>query len=247
MFYPIGFTIEHYKRVLDIDGLRQSAFVSVARTVLGTGLSVLGTYYMAYFFSRNHLWHRKVWYRMVIATMYFSAGLIPGYLLMKYLGLFNNFLIYIIPGIFATYNMVLVKTYIESIPLELDEAASIDGAGVFTKMFTVIMPLTVPILATIALFTSIDQWNSYMDTLLYVTDTRLFTLQFRLQMLYQQIQNVTATLKASGDANQNLLKSITPTTVRYSITVVVTIPILFVYPFVQNYFIKGIMIGAVKG
>lgn len=247
LLYPIGFTMENYRKVLEIDGLAWSAFISLARTVLGTSLSLIGTYYMAYLFSREHLWKRKLWYRMVVATMYFSAGLIPGYLLNKYLGLMNNFLLYIIPGVFSVYNMILVKTYIESIPHELEESAAIDGAGVFTKMFRIIMPLSTPILATIALFTSIGHWNSYMDTLLYMTNSRLYTLQFRLQMMYRQIQNLTDSLKAGDTLDQKALSSIAPSTVRYAITVVVVAPVMCVYPFVQNYFVKGIMIGAVKG
>lgn len=248
LFYPIGFTLANYEKVLQLPGIGQSAIISIARTIIGTLASVIATAYMAYFFSHDNVWHRKIWYRMVIATMYFNAGLIPSYLLIRAVGLYNNFWVYVIPGMISIYNMVLVKTYIESIPASMEESAQIDGAGVFTRLFKIVMPLSVPILATITLFTIVGQWNSYMDTMLYIEDKNLYTLQFRLQILFKQIQNLALSLSEHGGAGAgNFQDKIAPTTVRLTITVIVTVPIMCVYPFVQNYFVKGIMVGAVKG
>ena len=250
LWYPIDFTIANYKKLLALSSIYTSALVSVVRTVLGTALSVVATAYAAYFFSKPNMWHHKLWYRLVIITMYFSAGLIPGYMNIRSLGLLNSFAVYIIPGLISVYNMVLIKTYIESIPAALEESAQIDGAGVIRRLFSIVIPLSIPILATITLFTAVGQWNSFSDTLLYVTDERLYTLQYILQMYFRQADILSKQL-ANGvmDSSmiENMVGSISTTSIRLTITVIVTLPIMCVYPFVQKYFLKGIMIGAVKG
>ena len=248
-FYPIGVHFNNYVEVLKMDRIGGAALVSVARTVLGTGLSMLGASYMAYLFTKQRMWKRKLWYRMVVATMYFSAGMIPGYMTMRLLHLTNTFWIYIIPGIFPVYNMVLIKTYMESISPALEESAEIDGAGYLVRFFRVVLPLCVPILATVALFSAVGHWNSFMDTLLYVNNYRLYTLQFLLYEYMNQANSLAQQI-ATGAAmagEVNPAQVISPTSVRLTVTVVVMIPILCVYPFVQKYYVKGIMIGAVKG
>ncbi len=250
LWYPIKFTVANYKKMLALSNIYTSALISVLRTVIGTFCSVVVTAYAAYFFSKPNMWHHKLWYRLVIVTMYFSAGLIPGYMNIRSLGLLNSFAVYIIPGLVSVYNMVLIKTYMESIPAALEESAQIDGAGVIRRLFAIILPLSIPILATITLFTAVGQWNSFSDTLLYVTDEKLYTLQYILQMYFRQADILSKQL-ANGvmDSSivENMVGSISTTSIRLTITVIVTFPIMCVYPFVQKYFLKGIMIGAVKG
>ena len=222
-----------------------AAQVSVMRTLVGTVLGVLCTTYMAYFFTKESMWGRKFWYRMVVVTMYFSAGLIPGYLNNRMLGLLNTFWVYIIPGLISTYNMILVKTSIESMPAELEESAYLDGAGYIQRLVSVVIPLQKPIIATIALFVAVGHWNDFFTTKLNVTNPRLYTLQFQLYELLQQVISASAQIDtAIGESQQ---ASISPAGIRMTLTAVVVIPIILVYPFIQKYYVKGIMIGAIKG
>lgn len=249
MFYPIGVHFNNYVEVLKMDRIGPAALVSLSRTLLGTLLAMMGASYMAYLFTKQHMWKRKLWYRMVIATMYFSAGLIPGYMNIRMLGLMNTFWIYIVPGIFPVYNMILIKTYMESISASLEESAEIDGAGYLMRYVRIMLPLCVPILATVALFSAVGHWNAFMDTLLYVTNYRLYTLQFLLYEYMNQANSLARQIATgaamAGEVNPEQV--ISPTSVRLTVTVVVIFPVLCVYPFLQRYYIKGIMIGAVKG
>ncbi|MGI6654605.1 MAG: carbohydrate ABC transporter permease [Christensenellales bacterium] len=247
LLYPIGFSLENYRNILTLPNFGNSALISVLRTVVGTAGSVFVTAYMAYFFTKRDMWHYKFWYRFVIATMYFSAGLIPGYLNIKSLGMLNTFWVYVIPGLLSVYNMVLIKTYIESIPASMEESAEIDGAGVLTRLFKIIIPLSVPILATVTLFSAVGQWNSFMDTLLYITNDKLYTMQYLLQMYFRQADVISKQIASGISSAESIAQALSPTTIRLTITVIVTVPILCVYPFVQRYFVSGIMIGAVKG
>lgn len=248
MFYPIGLHFDNYVNIMKLPNMGTGAINSVARTVIGTVLCTLITSYMAYLFTKEELWGRKVWYRLTVATMYFSAGLIPGYLNIKMLGLMNTFWVYIIPSLISVYNMVLVKTYIESLPASLEESAQIDGAGYFRRFTVIVLPLCVPILATIALYSAVGHWNNFMDCLLYIQSPKLYTLQYILNMYFRQAAQLAQQI-ANGtvSANEQALNALTPTSVKLTVTVVITVPILLVYPFVQRYFAKGIMVGAVKG
>ena len=177
---PRGIHFNNYKEVLRLERIRTSAVISILRTVLGTGINLLFTAYMAYFFTKEIMWHRKLFYRLTVATMYFSAGIIPIYLNLKMFGLLNSFWVYIIPTCFSVYNMILVKTYMESLPSSLEESAEIDGAGYLIRFFKIVLPLSKPILATVGLFSAVTQWNNVFDTKLYVTNSKLYTLQFVL-------------------------------------------------------------------
>lgn len=240
-FLPKGFNFDNYIQVMKIQNLGNALKISVLRTALGTGLSLLVTSYMAYFFTKQEMWHRKFWYRMVVATMYFSAGMIPGYLNNRMLGLVNTFWIYIIPGMLSVYNMILVKTSIEGLPPDLEESAYLDGAGYFTRFFRIVLPLQKPILATVGLFSAVHHWNDFFTTKLYVTKPALYTLQFQL---YELLNQITAAAEQMVDDRDITL---TPAGIRLTLTAVVTIPIMLVYPFIQKYYVKGIMVGAVKG
>jgi len=241
---------KNYSSALGIDGLFQAAKISLMRTVLGTFCTVSASAFLGFMFSQDKMWHRKVWYRLVIATMYFNAGLIPWYLNMSMLGLTNSFWAYIIPGIVAPYNIILVKTYIESIPAELEESAKIDGATYMTVFRKIIWPLSKPILATIAIFGAVGNWNSFTDSLILMPDApQLHLLQHKLYTYLNAASNLKSVMSSgagtiSGAAAQNVLNA---KTIKYTISMVTVLPILLVYPFMQRYFEKGIMLGAVKG
>lgn len=249
LFYPIGIHFNNYIEIFKIKTLPQAAMVSVARTVLGTIITVISASFMGYCLTKQEYWNRKFWYRFMIATMYFSAGVIPMYLTYKFLRLVNSFGVYALPCFAQSFNMVLCKTYIESIPTSLEESAEIDGAGYIMRYVRIIMPLALPILATISIFAAVGQWNAFMDTVLYVSKTKLFTLQYTLNLYLRQANALANLLKTDSTlaGEMDLSKLLTPTSVRFTITMVTVLPILVVYPFFQKYFIKGIMIGAVKG
>ena len=248
MFYPIGVHFSNYAQVLKISGLADATLVSLARTVLGTGLTVFASAFVGYLVTKEKLWHRKLCYRFIVATMYFNAGIIPWFILMMNMGLTNNFLAYIIPGIVSPFNIILVKTYIESIPPALEESAQIDSAGYWTRFTRIVLPLCLPILATVTVFSAVGQWNSFQDTLFLMTDRKMYTLQFLLYRYINESNALATILKNSnGAVNMNLSLVQTPTSVRMTVTMIVVAPILLVYPFFQRYFVGGIMIGAVKG
>jgi putative aldouronate transport system permease protein len=246
---PRGIHFNNYVKVLQLRNLPNAVMISLARTVLGTFLSVVCTAFVAYGVSRKELFSRKFVYRFFIVTMYFNAGLIPWYLNMRNLHLTNNFLAYII-GVISAFNLILVKTYIESIPDSLHESAEIDGAGYLVIFFRIMLPLCLPILATIATFTAVGHWNSFMDTLMLVRNEKLYTLQYILWQYLNEAAVLAANIRAmiaQGLAVENPLNALTATAVKMTIAMVVTLPVLFVYPFFQKYFVRGIMIGAVKG
>ena len=211
---------------------------------------VLASGFVGYLVTKQEMWGRKVWYRLLVVTMYFNAGLIPWYLNMSMLGLTDNFLAYIIPGIVAPYNIILVKTYIESIPGELEESAQMDGATYMTIFRKIIWPLSKPILATIAIFGAVGNWNSFTDSLILMPNSpQLHTLQHKLYTYLNAASNLKSMMNSgsgsvSGAAAENVLNA---KTIKYTISMVTVIPILMVYPFMQRYFEKGIMLGAVKG
>lgn len=248
VFVPKGIHFDNYKQVLQIDGLGQAALISVLRTIIGTVFTLIGTSVLGYTLSKKEMWGQKFWYRFVIVSMYFNAGLIPWYITMKNYGLLNNFWAYILPTTVVPFYLLLFKTFIEQLPPALEEAAAIDGAGFFTRYVRVVLPLCKPILATIAIFSCVAQWNNFMDTVMLMTKSNLYTLQFVLNTYLKQVDSITRVLRETASAgNVNYSNILTATSVRMTITIIVTAPILFVYPFFQRFYVKGVMIGAVKG
>ncbi len=248
-FYPIGFHVNNYIALKDVADLGSSVVVTIARTIIGTALMVFVSAWAGYLVTKQKMWKRSLMYRALVITMYFNAGLIPWYMNMLMLGLTNNFLAYIIPGMIAPYNIILVKTYIESIPASLEESAVIDGANTPTVFLKIILPLSVPILATIAIFGAVGNWNSFQDSLLLMSSRpAMYTLQHRLYVYLNQSSNLSALVSGSGTLSQaqadNMLSS---RVIKYTVSMVSIIPILLVYPFMQRFFVKGIMLGAVKG
>ena len=183
---------------------------------------------------------------MLVICMYVSGGLIPSYLTIKYVGLMNTFWVYIIPWAVNAYNVILVKTFVEQLPASVEESATLDGAGVFTIMFRIILPMSLPILATIAVYSSVAQWNSWFDNHLYTAmDEDLTTLQYMLYNYLNQAERLSQLL--SEGQNINSEQMLTPKGVRMTVTMITVVPVICIYPFLQRYFVKGIMIGAVKG
>lgn len=249
-FLPHGFQLENYVKVFQLNGLGTAAMISLGRTVIGTICTVLASVYLGFMFTQQRMWHRKLWYRFMVITMYFNAGLIPMYMTMKTLHLTNSFWVYIIPAIVQPFNIIMAKTYVESIPPALQEAAEIDGAGTMTVFAKVILPTCKPIMATIAIWSAVGQWNSFQDTLIYITDQKLYSLQYLLYTYLNQASSLATMVQQSGgnvSAVANLATQQTPTSIRMTISVIVVLPILFVYPIFQKSFVKGIMIGSVKG
>lgn len=246
---PRGINLNNYISMLQVSDLGNAFIVTFARTIIGTVLMVMASAFVGYLVTKRDMWHRKFWYRFLIITMYFNAGTIPWYLNMSMLGLTNNFLAYIIPGIVAPYNIILVKTYIESIPAELEESALIDGASFFTVFRKIIWPLCKPIVATIAIFGAVGHWNSFTDSLILMQNApQFFTVQHRLYIYLNTSSNLAAIMSTGGSAASNAAASMMNSKVlKYTISMVTVIPILVVYPFMNRYFEKGIMLGAVKG
>jgi len=246
---PRGIHFQNYVDVFKLNGLTTATLVSVARTVIGTLCTVLASAYMGFMFTQKQLWHRKLWYRLVVVTMYFNAGLIPMFMTMKFLHLTNSFWVYIIPAIVQPFNIIMVKTYVESLPASLQEAAEMDGAGVLTRFAKIVLPVCTPILATIAIWAAVGQWDSFQDTLIYITDQKLYSLQYLLYTYLNQASSLAALVKSSGSAAAvaSVATMQTPGSIRMTVSVIVVLPILFIYPMFQKYFVKGIMIGSVKG
>ena len=250
LFWPQEIHFTNYTKVMQIPDLFSALEISLARTIIGTVVTVTIAAFLGYMFTRETLWKRKLWFRLVAATMYFNAGIIPWFITMSNLKLTNNFWAYIFPVAVSPFYIILCKTFVESIPKELQDAAEIDGAGTLTVFFRIIIPVIKPILATVAIFAAVAQWNSFQDTLLLVTDNKLYTLQFILYQYINQASSLSALVNSSSNS-ANLAASLatmqTATSIRMTVTIVVVTPIILVYPFFQRYFTKGIMIGAVKG
>jgi len=250
IFFPRQMHITNYLQVVRLPGLPRAAFISVSRTVLGTVFAVTVSAFLGYLFTKP-MWGRKFWYRLLIASMYVNAGLIPYFITLFRMGFMNNFWVYILPLVVQPFSVLLVKTYIESTPPSLQESAEIDGAGPLRVFLYIVLPLCKPILATVAILVAVGQWNAFMDTLLFVTDQRLWTMQFVLQQYLNDVNRLAQQIRAmEGPIDMALIANMqaqTPMSVRMTVTMVVTFPVLLVYPFFQRYFTKGIMVGAVKG
>ncbi len=248
-FIPHGIHLQNYRDVMKLKGIGTAMLVSVGRTVIGTVCTVMASAFMGFIFTQPKLWKKKLLYRFIVVTMYFNAGLIPMFLTMKTLHLTNSFWVYIIPAIINPFDIIMMKTYLESSPRSLEEAAEVDGASILTVFLKVVLPTSTPILATLAIWAAVGQWNAFQDTLIYITDQNLYTLQYLLYTYINQANSLASVLKSSGNVMSiaNLATRQTPTSIRMTVSVVVVLPILFIYPMFQKYFVKGIMIGAVKG
>jgi len=243
--WPREWTLQNYASVFKNPNLGQAAFISVARTVMGTVVQLFCTAMLAYVLSRKEFMFNKFVTTLFVLTMYFSGGLIPGYMLIKQLGLLNNFWVYIIPGLIGVFNMIVIRTFIQGLSEGLIESAKIDGAGDFKIFIRIILPLSKPVLATIALFIAVGQWNSWFDSMLYTAGNRnLTTLQYELMKLLSSASSQGGSVNV--DQFKNVTNLVTPASIRAAITIVTAMPIIFLYPFLQKYFVTGFMIGGVK-
>ncbi len=250
-FRPRIFTWQNYKAVFATGAIFNAFRVSVMRTILQTVLNVFLTSMLAYSLSRKEYVLRRPLTAILVVSMYVSAGLIPGYFLIRNLGLLNKFSVYIVPNLIDVFNFILVRTYINTLPDSFIESARIDGAGEFRIFVRIIMPLIVPTIAMVALFVAVGAWNSWFDTYLFASGkVNLHSLQYVLMEFLQSSQNQShsaadaGALAIAGAGGAGSM--VTPVSIRAAITVVATVPILIVYPFMQKYFIVGIAVGGVK-
>ena len=250
--WPRKFTWKNYADLFQTDRIFNAGIISVTRTVIQTVLSVFCTSLLAYALSRKEFVLRKYLTTIIVISMYVNAGLIPGYMLIKRLHLLGKYAVYIVPCLVDVFNFILVRTYINGLPDSFVESARIDGANEFRIYLQIIMPLIVPSIAMICLFTAVGAWNSWFDTYLYCSNKpKLHSLQYVLMSFLQQSQNQSTnandanSMALAAGAGSTASKS-TPISIRSSITMVATLPILIVYPFVQKYFVVGMTIGGVK-
>ena len=237
--FPLKIDLNGYKSILRYDTIWSSYWNTIVRTFVGTGLSMFLYIIGAYPLSRKYLPHKKFWTLFIIFTMYFSGGLIPNYLLINnWLGISNTIWSLILPGAVSAYNLVIVRNFFESIPDSLEESAKIDGANDITILCKIVAPLSKPCLATVSLWCIVGHWNAWFDCMLYIKEEAKYVLQYTLQriLIDGQIQDIDVT-----DVIVNT------DTMKMAALVVSILPIIMLYPFLQKYFTKGVMVGAVKG
>ena len=242
-FFPIGFTLENYARVFQQNHLLNSVLVSVLRTAGGIIGTLLVTGLAAYAMSRPRLPGRRAISIFLIIPMYITGGMIPSYVLMYHLRLVNSFWVFILPNVFWAFNMLLMRTYFEGIPASILESAKLDGAGECRIFFRIVVPLSMPIIAVIAMYSGVWQWNAWFDSMLYITSSELKPLQAILQEMIKASSTSMMQMAQTGQAAQSQGST---EAVRMATLIFTTLPITCIYPFFQKYFVQGVMIGAVK-
>lgn len=241
--WPRKFTWENYITVFNKESLIQASIITVLRTVISTVLHLFTTALLAYVLTRNEFLFRRQASLIYVLTMYVNGGMIPTYLLYKNLGLTNNFWVYVLPGMVSAFNMIVIRTYMHGLSNSLVESAQVDGAGHMRIFFRIILPLCKPVLATVALFIAVYQWNSWFDAMLYnQLNPKLTTLQYELMKLLSSVTNQ----GANANSMEHAASMVTPTSVRAATTIVTSLPIVMLYPFLQRYFVTGLTIGGVK-
>lgn len=244
-WWPRQFSLDSYEAVFKNKDIFIAFGISVLKTAIGTVTSVLFTAMVAYGLSKSDLIGRKFFMMLGIITMFFSGGLIPYFLVIKSLGLLDNFWVYIIPSLFGFYNAIIFITFFKNIPVELEESAKIDGANDFRIFLKIILPVSMPVIATIALFNGVGQWNDYFTGVIYITNKQwLIPIQTFLYKVISENSSTSITANMPASVRNSM---VTSTTVKYATMVITTFPIMCVYPFLQKYFVQGIMVGSVKG
>ncbi|MFL2095615.1 carbohydrate ABC transporter permease [Marinilactibacillus psychrotolerans] len=239
-FWTRKFSLESYYTVFENSAIYKAFIISVARTIIGVVMHTALTAMVAYGMSRRNLIGRKLYMNMGIMTMFVSGGMIPTFLLFKQMGLLNNFWVYILPFLFSFYDMVILMNFFRNIPYSLEESAMMDGANPFIIFVKVILPLSLPVLATIALFHGVFQWNDYMTANIYVDDRSLYPLQMLLFRI------VSENLSPAVSTGTNVVRNTTSQSLQLATMVVTTVPVVIIYPFLQKYFIQGMTLGSVK-
>ncbi|NEW09356.1 carbohydrate ABC transporter permease [Paenibacillus sp. SYP-B3998] len=242
-WWPRMFSIDSYLAVFANDGIMLAMGVTVAKTLVGTVIHVLFTAMVAYAFSRRELIGRRVYMIMGTVTMFFSGGLIPYYLLIRDIGMLDSFWVYIIPAMFSFFDLIIFLSFFREIPDALEEAAKIDGANDFKIFYQIILPVSMPVIATIALFHGVYQWNDYFTGMIFINKSDLQPIQTYLYRVVAQSSSNQMVAATSG----NIFKTVSSQSVKLATMVVTTMPIVIAYPFLQKYFVKGFMIGSIKG
>ncbi|MGN1250723.1 MAG: carbohydrate ABC transporter permease [Candidatus Spyradocola sp.] len=240
--FPVDFDLSAYKAVFNNRALMTSMWFTIGLTILHTIICVIMTILCAYPLSKPDLRLKTPLLLYIMFTMYFSGGMIPGYLNIKDLGLIDSFWVLILPGCLSTYNMILMKSFFQSMPREIEESAYVDGANDTVVLVKIILPLSKAMLATIALFYAVGRWNGFMDALLYINDGDMYTIQIRLRQLIQSSQ-VSALIEDIPEMKANVIGE----TIKAACLIFSMIPVMIIYPWLQKYFVKGVMIGSVKG
>jgi len=237
---PRVFTLQNYIYIFTKKSLGGPLVMSIMRTLAGSVTSVICSAMLGFVLSRKDFYFNKLFTVLFVVTMYVGGGLVPEYLLiMRTLSLGNNFLVYVLPGLIGVYNVILIRSFVEGLPYAMQESAQLDGASDFKIWYRIVLPLCKPVLATVALFVAVGQWNSFMDTYLYARDLK--TLQY---VLYEVLNETSVNIDSSR--TDAVTSSVTPQSIRMAITIIATAPILVVYPFLQKYFVGGMTLGAVK-
>ena len=249
-FFPRMFTLYNYESLFVTNNLVNAFFISVSKTVIVTLLNVFFSAMVAYILSRREFVLKKPFAFFLITTMYLSPGLIPIYFNYRDLSLINKYWVYIWPNLLGVFNVIVIRTYIYSLPESLAESARIDGAGDFRIFLRIILPLCKPVLATVALWVAVGTWNEWFDTFIFASSKQeLSTLQYEMMKLLSSSMVQSAAQNQGAVAAQQGARStmLTPVSIRSAITIVAALPIIFVYPFLQKYFVAGLHVGGVKG
>ena len=241
---PVEANVEAYTNIIKSGQIFTAMKNTLIVTIIGTGLNMIFTIMAAYPLSKSRLMFKRVITWLVMFTMMFSGGMVPAFILVKLLGLVDTFWALWLPPLISVYNMIILRTFFQGLPQSLEEAAAIDGANELYILFKIVLPLSKSVLATIGLFYAVGFWNNYMDAMIYLSDSNKFTLMVRLRQMLANMSDQLLTSSGEGTANSS---SITPEAVKAASIVVSTLPIMCVYPFLQKYFVKGVMIGSVKG
>jgi len=244
-FFPRVFTLDNFKAAVSQPGMIQAAFISVARTVIGTASSVIVTSAFAYAISKEYLRFRRFYFIFMIIPMFFGGGMIPTYLLIRGIGLYNNFLVYILPSLFSIFNALIFLGAFRELPVSLEESAMLDGAGHFTLFFRIVLPVSMPVIAAICVFTAIGHWNSWFDTMMYTKKEGLNTMAHQFAQVAQAVQYLAD--KAKEVSGEQINATRIYVSVQLAAMLIATAPVMVVYPFFQKYFVRGVMIGAIKG
>lgn len=243
-FWPRKFTLDNYKIVFQDKSIYPAFLMTILRSVVGTALTVFLSAMAAYALSKDQLKGRRVYMLMGVVTLYFSAGVVQQYLLYRELHLLNTFLVYILPNLYQFYYMILFMSFFKELPAALEESAQMDGAGYFTILFRIVIPLSTPVIATVALFAGVWHWNDWFHPAFFIQDEKLMTLPAVLQRL-MSLTEARQTMKQMM-AYTAQTSSTTMESVRYAMLIVSVLPVVIIYPFVQKFFLRGMMLGAVK-
>ncbi len=245
--FPRKFTLVNFQAVFTNPDFINGAFISVSKVLLHTLLAVSITFMCAFSLTRKGLPCKRQFTLFLMIPTYVTAGVIPTYILYRYLGFIDNYWVYVIPGCFTFYNMVILRSFLQDLPASIDESAEIDGANEFQTMIKITLPMSLPVLATITLWVAVASWNEYNLTLMYITNRKLYTLQYLMMQIVKESELVQQMASQSAMGMENPMITPTPDSVKAATLIVTTIPIIMVYPFLQKYFVKGITVGAVKG